>query len=376
MEAGTLVYVVDDDPTMLVVSQEMLAGEGCAVAGFASAQACLDGLDKRQPDLFLLDVRMSGMDGYALCRQLKGDPRTADIPVIFVSGLDSIEARLAGYDAGGEDFIVKPFEPEVLLRKIEVSRRISTEKRALREQAGFAQRTAFSAMTSMGELGTVLDFLRKSFACADARALAGALLDALSQYGLEGAVQVRLGDETLTLSADGSNLPLETSVLNHVRDQGRIFEFGRRSVHNFGGITLLVKNTPVEDIERCGRLRDNLSILIEGADARRQSIEVENRNRRTREGIGAALADIHAALDVLRQQHQRARFQESQLMIDIQEGMTKFFVALGLSEQQENQMYEFVRQQFARLQDGLGDTQQISAQLEQMAQRLRALANG
>jgi CheY-like chemotaxis protein len=376
MTSSTLVFVVDDEPSMLAITQEMLADENCTVETFASAQACLDRLKEKQPDILLLDVRMSGMDGYAMCRQIKSEPDTADIPITFVSGLDSIDARLTGYDAGGEDFIVKPFEPEVLVRKIQVAQRIRAEKQALREQAGFAQRTAFSAMTSMGELGTVLDFLRRSFACTDAPALASALLGALAQYDLQGAAQVRLGNEEFNLSAAGSNLPLESAVLNHVRNQGRIFEFGKRSVYNFGGVTLLVKNTPVEDAERCGRLRDNLAILVEGADARRQAIEVENRNNRTRDGIGAALADIHAALDGLHRQHQRARFQESQLMVDIQEGLTRFFVSLGLSEQQENQMYDFVRQQFERLQDGLGDTQQISAQLEQMARRLRELTNG
>lgn len=376
MTSGAHVFAVDDDPAMLAVTQEMLADENCTVETFTSAQACLARLKEKQPDILLLDVRMSGMDGYAMCRQLKGDSQTADIPVTFVSGLDSIEARLTGYDAGGEDFIVKPFEPEVLLRKIHVAQRIRAEKQVLREQAGFAQRTAFSAMTTMGELGVVLEFLRKSFACTDAHALAAAILDALAQYGLQGAAQVRLGGTTLNLSAEGSNLPLESAVLNHVRDQGRIFEFGKRSVYNFGGITLLVKNMPVEDPEHCGRLRDNLAILAEGADARRQAIEIENRNHRTRDGIGAALADIHTALDTLRQQHQRDQFQGTQLMIDIQEGLTRFFVSLSLSEQQENQMYDFVKQQFERLRDGTGSAQELSGQLEQMAQRLRELANG
>lgn len=375
MNQGIRIFVVDDEPMMLEATHEMLDEENCMVEGFTSAQACLARIQQQQPDLFLLDVRMSGMNGYDLCRMLKDCAETADIPVIFVSGLDSIEARLAGYDAGGEDFIVKPFEPEVLVRKIHVAQRIRDEKKALREQAGFAERTAFSAMTSMGELGIVLDFLRKSFACSNPYTLASAILSALGQYGLQGAVQIRMDGEILNLSAEGSNLPLETAVLNHVRDQGRIFEFKNRSVHNFGGITLLVKNMPIEDADRCGRLRDNLAILAEGADARRQAIEVENKNHRTRDGIGAALTNIHAALDALRQQHQRDQFQETQLMIDIQEGMTKFFVSLGLTERQENQMYDFVRQQFERLQSGLEGTQQISAQLEQMAQRLHDLAN-
>jgi CheY-like chemotaxis protein len=371
---GFRVFAVDDDSAMLASTAAILEDTGCIIEGFSSAAACLERVAQQRPDMFLLDVRMAGMDGYALCRALKNDADTADIPVTFVSGLDTIEARLAGYEAGGEDFIVKPFEPELLVQKVQVAQRIRDEKRQLREMAGYAQRTAFTAMTSMGELGIVLDFLRKSFACADSPALAQAILGSLDQYGLQGAVQIRIGHEAENLSAAGSNLPLETSVLNHVRNQGRIFEFKNRSVFNHGGITILVKNMPLEDAERCGRLRDNLAILAEGADARRRAIEVESANQRTRSGIGAALVGIQEALDTLRQQHQRERFKSTQLMIDIQEGMTKFFVSLGLSEQQENLMYDFVRQQFERLQSGLDDTQQVSDRLEQLAQRLRELS--
>ncbi len=359
---------------MLALTAAILEDTGCAVEGFSSATACLERLASQCPDMFLLDVRMAGMDGYALARSLKNSAETADIPITFVSGLDTIEARLAGYEAGGEDFIVKPFEPSLLVQKVQVAQRIRDEKRQLREMAGYAQRTAFTAMTSMGELGIVIDFLRKSFACGDSHALARAILDALDQYGLQGAVQIRIGDTAENLSAAGCNLPLEASVLNHVRTQGRIFEFKTRSVFNHGGITILVKNMPLEDGERCGRLRDNLAILTEGADARRHALEMESAQARTRNGIGAALADIREAVATLRRQHQRERFKNTQLMIDIQEGMTKFFVSLGLSEQQENLMFDFVRQQFARLQDGLEDPQQVSLRLEQLAQRLDELS--
>lgn len=372
--SGFRVFAVDDEPAMLELTAAILEDADCIVESFPSAAACLARLEEARPDMFLLDVRMEGMDGYTLCRALKNAPDTADTPVAFVSGLDTIEARLAGYEAGGEDFIVKPFEPTLLVQKVHVAQRIRDEKRQLREMAGYAQRTAFTAMTSMGELGIVLDFLRKSFACTDGRALAQAILDALDQYGLQGAVQIRIGGGTENLSAAGNNLPLEASVLNHVRDQGRIFEFKNRSVHNHDGVTILVKNMPLEDAERCGRLRDNLAILAEGADARRHAIELAGVQARTRHGIGAALADIREALAALREQHQRERFKSTQLMIDIQEGLTKFFVSLGLSEQQENLMYDFVRQQFERLQNGLEDTQLVSLRLEQMAQRLDELS--
>lgn len=364
-ESPFRVCVVDDEPMVLELTEAVL-GDYCTVESFNSAGACLDRVAVQAPDMFLLDVRMPGMDGYALCRALKDCPETADIPVTFVSGFDTIEARLAGYEAGGEDFIVKPFAPSELLRKIEVAKRIGAEKKQLRDTAGYAQRTAFSAMTSMGELGIVLEFLRKSFACNDSQALAHAILAALEQYGLQGAVQVRLGSASHSFSAAGSDLPLETAILNHVRNQGRIFEFKTRSVYNYGGITVLVKNMPLDDSDRCGRIRDNLAILAEGADARRQAIEAEMATHRAREGI-------NAALDRLRQRHQEAQCASAQLMVQIQEGLMKSFVSLGLTERQENEMVDFIRDQFERLRACTETGSEISVELEQLIGNLGRL---
>lgn len=374
-ERRFLVFVVDDEPMMLELAESALADD-CAVESFPSAEACLKRLTEQTPDMFLLDVRLPGMDGYAFCRILKSDPAMADIPVTFVSGFDTIDARLAGYEAGGEDFIVKPFELSELRRKVQVAQRIRIEKKQLREMAGYAQRTAFSAMTSMGELGTVLDFLRKSFACADGPALAQAILDALAQYGLQGAVQVRLNGESHSQSAEGKDLPLETAILNHARLQGRLFEFKNRSVYNYGGVTVLVKNMPLDDPERCGRIRDNLAILAEGADARRQAVEIERANHRTRAGIDVVLAEVQAALASLRASHQREQFRATQIMVEVQEALANTFIGLGLSEQQENAMMSLVRGYFEQLRDDLASGFDIDDELEKLSRALQALVAG
>lgn len=373
MDKRFLVFVVDDEPLMLDAVQLVLEDE-CDLECFGSADACLARLPERKPDLFLLDVLLPGTDGLALCRRLKENAENADVPVTFVSGYDTIETRLACYEAGGDDFIVKPFNPDELRRKVAVARRILDEKKRLRESAGFAQRTAFTALSSMGELGIVIEFLRRSFGCAGRTELARAMIDALGQYGLDGAAQIRLGGDALTLSNEGVDLPLETAVLDHVRHQGRIFEFGKRGVYNFGGVTLLVKNMPLEDAERCGRLRDNLALLAEGADARRQAIEVEQANRRTRDGIGEALAGLYATLETLRRGHQQEQSRFTLLMVDVQEAMSRAFVGLGLTDAQELQLIELIQAQMERLRERQESDHRVAAQIEQIGQSLRALA--
>ncbi len=138
-------------------------------------------------------------------------------------------------------------------------------------------------------------------------------------------------------------------MLNHVRNQGRIFEFKGRGVYNYGGITILVKNMPLDDPDRCGRLRDDLAILAEGADARRQAIEQEDRINRTRDGIGSALSDVHAMLLEVKTAHTQAQEASERLMLEMQEALINAFVSLGLTERQEEALHDMIRRYFGAL---------------------------
>lgn len=124
------IFVVDDDATTRQLLQALLGGT-YVVQTFASAESCLERLAERLPNLFLLDVCLPGMNGYELCRTIKSRSAARDIPVLFLSGQDRSEEILAAYDAGGQDYLVKPFHITALSRKIENIRRIEEGKKAL-----------------------------------------------------------------------------------------------------------------------------------------------------------------------------------------------------------------------------------------------------
>lgn len=372
MSTGLRLFVVDDDPVLTEIFMVTLEDD-FQLETFASAEACLARLAEQKPDIFLLDVSLPGMDGCQLCRQLKDDWDTQDIPVLFVSGSDDIEARLLCYDAGGDDFISKPFDPNELLRKLRIAAQLINSRRQLHEQAGYAQRTAMSAMVSMGELGVVLQFLSKSFACESAGELAEAMLESMRQYDLQAAVQIRLGGEVFSLSENGRDLPLETSVLNHVSHAGRIFQFKSRCVFNYGRVTLMVNNMPLDDADRCGRIRDNGALLAEGADARLKAIEVELSAQRRRSGIEAALPRVHATLDAVQGNYRRNCYELTQVMIEFQEALMKSYVHLGLTERQEEQMTAMAGEFMQRMVGTQDESLHIVGQLEELAHSLEGL---
>ena len=372
MEPKPRIFIVDDDPILLQVLEDTLAGDFSTEA-FGDGESFLARTADHRPDIVLLDLTLPGIGGYEVCKRLKEDWETRDIPILFISAEDDIETRLLCYEAGGEDFIQKPFDAVELLRKIKVAGRSLAEKKALREQAGYAQRTAMSAMVSMGELGVVLQFLSKSFACQSIEELATAVLEAMSQYDLRVAIQLRLGDACLSLSQNGRDVPLEVSVLNHVRDSGRIFQLRSRCVFNYGRVTLLVNNMPLDDAERCGRIRDNGALLAEGADARMQAIEAETLAQRRRAGLEAALPRVRETLDSVQANYRRNSLELTQTMIEFQDALGKSFLSLGLTDTQEEEMTSLAGDYMLRMVGSQDASLATIGQLEALARSLESL---
>ena len=113
------ILVVDDTPANLTLLVRMLSGQGYKVRVAPSGKLALASIESSPPDLILLDVSMPEIDGYTLCRQLKANPSTCDIPVIFISALDSPLDKVNAFTVGGVDYITKPFELIEVLARIE-----------------------------------------------------------------------------------------------------------------------------------------------------------------------------------------------------------------------------------------------------------------
>ena len=116
-EAGTIL-IVDDEPLNVDLLEQELAGEGYRTLSAGSGEQALALAASAGPDLILLDVRMSGMDGYKVCERLKASEATRAIPVIFLTALSETFEKVRAFRAGGVDYVTKPFEPEELLARV------------------------------------------------------------------------------------------------------------------------------------------------------------------------------------------------------------------------------------------------------------------
>ena len=134
------ILVVDDHPSSRMTAVALLSVEGYEVLEAENGQVALNCIADADPDLILLDVMMPGMDGYEVCRRLKQDDQTRLTPVVFVTALNDRRARLRGIEAGGDDFISKPFD------QLELAARVKSlvRQKRLNEDLDHASKVLFS----------------------------------------------------------------------------------------------------------------------------------------------------------------------------------------------------------------------------------------
>lgn len=365
------IFVVEDDPVSQMIAVEQLDDPRFEVEAFGSGEECLAAMDQA-PDLILMDVEMPGMGGIAACRNLR-EAGDSHAQVIFISAHDDLETRLAAFDAGGNDFVVKPFAPEELAKRVQVAERLQQERQGLAQQAQFAQQTAFTAMSSMGEMGVALQFLRASFASSSAEVLTRALFEALGQYGLQGMIEIREGAHRSCFSSSGMCTPLEVSILAHASGMDRIFQFRDRLAINYPRITLLVPNLPLDNPDFVGRLRDNLAIIAEGAETRLLAMESENQRLAQASGIIQVVADLTQGLIGIEAQQGENRLLALGMANTYLDDLEQAFVHLGLTDAQEAELIALAKKAidgFRQIQD---DGKALGNKLLQVTSRLREI---
>lgn len=345
------IMIVDDDPVVAGMLGASLAAAGYRIVEANSGEEALGRLaglgataDGALPDMLFLDIEMGmGIDGFETCRRLRATAATHKLPVIFLSGHDELDDRLRAYDAGGNDFLAKPFVPDEVLRKASLA---ITHKRQ-QESAELAGRSSSDearvAFTRLGDSEVMQKFSRGAHACRSLRALAQLTINSMAAFDIDCHVQLRTPAETLTLTPQGAGSPLEESVIEKLRTMDRIFIFKNRLIINYERVSLLVPNMPIGDEDLCGRIRDQAASIGETAELALGNIQLRIEALQRAAELAQLAADSRQGVEELRGSYREMQVStriELETMAKTIEGM---YVHLGLTERQEFNISNTVR---------------------------------
>ena len=146
------ILIVDDTPANLQLLTAMFIEQGYQIFSAISGKVALNVVQKRLPDLILLDINMPGMNGYEVCEQLKADEKTRHIPVIFVSALSETFDKVKAFMVGGVDYVTKPFQAEEVLARVKTHLQVHQLQQQLAAQNEELHNTLEELQTTQQEL--------------------------------------------------------------------------------------------------------------------------------------------------------------------------------------------------------------------------------
>ncbi|MBV1774948.1 response regulator [Burkholderiaceae bacterium DAT-1] len=365
-----VILIVDDDPMVSLLLRNELSDQ-YTVLEADSGETALAVLDREPVNLVILDIVLPGMSGYDACRTIRQSGQDVTLPVIFLSGELALEDRLRAYEAGGDDFVTKPPVAEELKAKLQSLLKVHAERSQLAEQARSAFDVAMTAMTSASETGIVMAGLRQCLCAPHVVALANALISTCGEYGLDACVRVVLADRVLYQNAQGAATPVEAGILDRLAQGDRIFSFGKQAAFNYDGLTLLIRNMPVDDEGKMGRLRDHLAILAEAGQERRQRLVADAVNRELMSRHRALYDEAVRVLKEISEQQEHTR-RETAVMLDVLISDVEVALAgLGLSVRQEDLVSRLLGGTAYRIGELLTQSLQMQQHLETLQARIQ-----
>jgi len=365
MPHNPTVLIVDDDEHIRSFLEACIEDEGYPIVTAQHGREALQILSDPETkiDVVLSDVLMPELDGYGLCEQMRANPPTADIPLIFISAQTDLEEKLKGYAVGGDDYITKPVHPEEVVAKLKHIISDSLQQAELNQQLDESRQVAMQAMSYSGYLGQVLQFIQNTQDTHNLEPLAEQVLDCLASLGLVGVLQLYTNQGIKNFQAVS---PLEINVIELARNQGRFFDFDQRTIINHKDFSLLIKNMPLKDPERYGMLKDILGNFCNAIEARTSYIL----SRDVSESRVQVLTSVNQALQEIDTRFKDVQYANiaaiDNLIGDLEEAM----LTLGLTEGQEEQIRSIAQLCLHRTNQIFDESMDLKSKFEQIKQTL------
>lgn len=348
MDTNLTILYFEDDVAIAELITSSLSAQGHVIYHFTSypddGLAAIKSRCEHDIQIAILDINMPGKSGYEICELLKEDFLPAQVPILFTSGLMADDDILQAYAVGADDYLVKPIRLNELQLKIPKLIEHKQEQFDASEQASSALKMAFDAMKNSSELGSILRFHEVIHQANDFSALAQLVFDALREFELESTLVLVTQEQPLYFRDDQVLSPLELESIVAARNKGRLYSWKRFSFFSYDLFTVLIRNMPIDDEERYGILKDQICLLLNGVDARINSMIIATAEHSKQQKI-SSISKVLAKL-VLEMEHDNTEFSAKfeRIIADMETNLSAELCAFNLIEHEEQSLLSIVNQ--------------------------------
>ncbi len=317
----------------------------------------------------------SGID-IALCRQLKQHPLLGAVPLLAVGMRMDLQDRLAAFDAGCDDVLdaeLSAAEIVLRLQKAIYHKRCNDQ---LKSQVQLANQMAFSAMADTSNLGANIQFLLESAKCDTLDELGLLFFSTIQSYGLNCSLQLRSDYSVKNMEANGMSKELEAQLLTQLSGAGRYYDFGKRTVCNYGRASVLIKNMPMDNADRYGAIKDNTFALMQGLDARIQALDTTVRLREEHERLWQISQQVKQVMVDIDESYQVVMRNIAEAVEKMAENIDRAIPVLALSEDQERFIEKVAHDCVLRTNQVFNDGLQVDRTFHRLIEHLDQVMGG
>ena len=366
------VLAIDDEPWNLEILQHYLQDNYELLLANNGEEGLATLSQQDDIEMVLLDVSMPDMDGYEVCKKIRENSLWAQIPVVFISARGTVEERMQGYKSGGDDYLVKPFECDELLAKLQIINKYKDEKKDLQDNYKMASDVAMEAMTNSQEIGLALEFSKETYAIKNESDLMDLFVNCLKNFGLNAIIRLRVSDFYQWHQCIGQPSPLEKGLVDILSKKDRIFSFEHRTQFNFDRISLLVKNMPVEDENKYGRYKDLLPFFLDATNACMESIE-DRKTITENDQLKPSILIVNEALDEERSLIKESQTILSRILEDLNHTVEDELPTLGLDADQEKFLINLIEKKIIEASVAANISNQSDELLDRVSKTLGGL---
>ncbi|NNM52476.1 MAG: hypothetical protein HKM02_09645 [Pseudomonadales bacterium] len=287
-------------------------------------------------------------------------------PVVLLASDNDPDYRIIALNEGYADMIcsqVSIVNLELRLHQL-VDHDIANKQ--LQSMAATAQDVAMQAMTMSSDIGNNLQFLLDVAQCTNLDELGMRLFHSLNDYGLQASLQLRGRYEIKNMEANGMARELESQLLSEMHESGRYVDFGKRLIMNYGRVSLLVRNMPTDHEIRHGQLRDSMFSLLQGADSRIQSIDMNTQIQESLENQHRLTQRLQVVAQNIEESNAHIIHQCAAVFDAMNFEMEEALAILGMNETQEHSILTMLK----KGQNQINQQVNVSAGIAQTFQRL------